>query len=124
MAKVLSMGGVFFRSRDPESLGNWYRRWLGVENEHPHGASFQVTAMPPGGVTVWSPFPSETEYFGPSGQQFMVNLVVDDLDGALEQVRSGGAEVAGREDHDYGSFGWFVDPDGNRVELWQPKLPG
>ena len=86
MAKVLTVGGVFFRARDPRALGEWYREWLGIEVEFPHGASFAPAAMPAGGFAVWSPFARDTEYFGPSGQSFMVNLVVDDLDGALARV--------------------------------------
>lgn len=124
MARVLGVGGVFFRSENPEELGDWYRQWLGVPVTHPHGASFEPGSMPPGGLTVWSPFPADTDYFGPAGQQHMVNLVVDDLDGALDQVREGGAEVVGEiEEYEYGRFGWFVDPEGNRVELWEPPPP-
>ncbi|HVT45155.1 MAG TPA: VOC family protein [Thermoanaerobaculia bacterium] len=122
MARVLGLGGVFFRSSDPKGLGDWYQRWLGVPVAHPHGASFQPAAMPPGGITVWAPFPQDTTYFAPSEREFMFNLVVDDLDGALAQVREGGAEVAGAiEEYEYGRFGWFVDPEGNKVELWEPR---
>lgn len=121
MAKVLGVGGIFFRSRDPQALSAWYHRWLGVPPAHPHGATFMASDMPEGGLTVWSPFEEETTYFDPSKQRFMFNLVVDDLDGALAQVREGGAEVVGEiEEYDYGRFGWFLDPDGNKVELWEP----
>jgi predicted enzyme related to lactoylglutathione lyase len=122
MAKVLGVGGVFFKSEDPEKLGAWYRKWLGVPVEPPYGASFRPDATPPGGFTVWAPFRKETEYFNPSHRQFMFNLMVDDLDGALAQVREGGAEtVGGIMEEDYGRFGWFMDPEGNKVELWEPK---
>ena len=122
MARVLGVGGVFFRSDDPKTLAEWYQRWLGVPISFPHGASFPPDAMPPGGATVWSPFPRDTKYFDPPAREFMFNLVVDDLEGALKQVREGGAEtVGGVEDTDYGRFGWFIDPEGNKVELWQPK---
>jgi predicted enzyme related to lactoylglutathione lyase len=77
--------------------------------------------MPGNSFTVWSAFAADTEYFGQSGQAYMINLVVDDLDAALDHVKEGGAVVLEeREEHDFGKFGWFVDPDGNRVELWQP----
>jgi predicted enzyme related to lactoylglutathione lyase len=77
--------------------------------------------MPPNGLTVWSPFPADTDYFSPSEKQFMFNLVVDDLEEALAQVQKGGASLVGKiEKYDYGRFGWFIDPDGNKVELWQP----
>ena len=78
--------------------------------------------MPPNGATVWSPFDRATKYFDPAARDYMFNLVVDDLDGALRQVREGGAELVGAiEEQDYGRFGWFMDPEGNKVELWQPK---
>ena len=123
MAKVLGVGGVFFKSEDPGALGSWYRKWLEVPIEASFGgASFQPDAMPPGGATVWGPFKSSTTYFEPSAKEYMFNLVVDDLDGALEQVREGGANVMDEiQELDYGRFGWFVDPDGNKVELWEPK---
>ncbi len=122
--RALGVGGIFFRSKDPARLGSWYAENLGLEIEAwggTHGTSFAPTAMPSSGFTVWSAFAADTDYFGDSGQGHMVNLVVDDLDAALENVRAGGAEVMEeREEHDFGRFGWFVDPDGNRVELWEP----
>lgn len=122
MAQVLGVGGVFFRSSDPVALCAWYQKWLGVQATAPYGASFEPASIPPGGATVWSPFPRDTKYFGDSGQAFMINLMVDDVRGALAQVREGGATVDEKIDEaDYGIFGWFTDPDGNRVELWQPK---
>ncbi|MGH7583803.1 MAG: VOC family protein [Gemmatimonadales bacterium] len=121
-AKVHGIGGVFFRSPNPAALRDWYRTWLGVEATGEGGAFFTPDAMLPGGGTVWAPFPQATKYFGDSGQHFMINMVVDDVRQALEQVRQGGATVIEKlDEHDYGIFGWFVDPDGNRVELWQPK---
>jgi predicted enzyme related to lactoylglutathione lyase len=121
MARVLGVGGVFFRARDPRKLGDWYQEWLGVPVSHPHGASFEPGSMPDGGLTVWAPFQHDTSYFDPSDRQFMFNLVVDDLDEALSQVQQGGAELVGEiEEYDYGRFGWFLDPEGNKVELWQP----
>jgi predicted enzyme related to lactoylglutathione lyase len=125
MAKVLGVGGVFFKAADPAKLGSWYQEWLGLPVDASYGgASFAPDAMPSGGLTVWSPFPADTEYFNPSDRAYMFNLVVDDLDAALEQVREGGAEVMpDRMDESYGRFGWFIDPEGNKVELWEPKAP-
>jgi predicted enzyme related to lactoylglutathione lyase len=121
MARVLGVGGVFFRARDPKALGDWYREWLSVPVSHPHGATFAPGQIPEGGVTVWSPFPHDTSYFDPSDRPYMFNLIVDNLDEALAQVRQGGAQVVGDiEQYDYGRFGWFLDPEGNKVELWQP----
>jgi len=125
--RVLGVGGVFFRSADPAALGDWYARHLGFDIEalgDSRGASFRPADMPPAAFTVWGAFARDTEYFGAPAQAYMINLVVDDLDAALDNVAAGGAEVlAEREEHDYGRFGWFVDPDGNRVELWQPPEP-
>jgi predicted enzyme related to lactoylglutathione lyase len=122
MAKALGVGGVFFRARDPESLSAWYAGHLGIEMEGTY-VPFLPTAMPEGGATVFAVFPDDTDYFAPSDQRHMINLVVDDLAGALQQVQAGGAELAGEAvDYPYGSFGWFLDPEGNKVELWQPKV--
>jgi len=121
MARALGVGGVFFKSRDPKALGAWYQRWLGVEFDGPF-ASFKPASMPAAAVTVWAPFDAGTKYFDPAQREFMFNLVVDDLDGALAQVKEGGATIVGGiEEADYGRFGWFLDPDGNKVELWEPK---
>ncbi len=122
MAQVLGIGGVFFRSPDPAALCAWYKAWLGVQAAPPFGAAFPPDTIPAGGLAIWAPFPRDTSYFGDSGQTFMINLMVDDVRAALARVRDGGAVVAENiEDHEYGTFGWFTDPDGNRVELWQPK---
>lgn len=122
MAHVVGVGGIFFKSDEPEKLGAWYQRWLGVPVEPPYGASFRPEAIPAGGLTVWAPFGRDTDYFSPSTREFMFNLMVDDLEGALAQVSEGGAEVVGKiMEESYGRFGWFVDPEGNKVELWEPK---
>lgn len=125
--RALGVGGVFFRSRDPERLGAWYMEHLGfaVESwDDTRGTSFAPAEMPPAAFTVWGAFAADTDYFGDRGQAFMINLVVDDLDAALANVEAGGATVLEeREEHDFGRFGWFVDPDGNRVELWEPPEP-
>ena len=122
MAKVLGVGGVFFKSDDAKKLSAWYKKWLDVPAHPEWGASFTPEDVPAGGFTVWAPFTSDTTYFEPSTSSFMVNLMVDDLQGALAQVAEGGAEVVGEvQDEPYGKFGWFIDPDGNKVELWEPK---
>jgi predicted enzyme related to lactoylglutathione lyase len=124
MAKVLGIGGIFFKSPDPKRLCQWYSHWLGLAVESELGfssASFYPRSMPGNGYTVWSAFASTTTYFSPSDNEFMFNLVVDNLEQALGQVKAGGAQVVGDiEKSDYGQFGWFMDPDGNKVELWQP----
>ena len=122
MAKALGVGGVFFKSPDTEALLDWYAKHLGFERGDEPGITLHHAALPQGSYTVWGPFKAETRYFDPSAKDYMFNLIVDDLDGALKQVAAGGAEVVGDiERYDFGSFGWFIDPDGNKVELWQPK---
>jgi predicted enzyme related to lactoylglutathione lyase len=117
MAKVLGVGGVFFKSSDPDKLYRWYARWLGMQFEA-WGTAFLPKSMPAAGQTVWSAFDARSDYFEGS---FMFNLIVDDLESAIRQVRQGGATVVGDiQKMDYGAFGWFIDPDGNQVELWQP----
>ena len=122
--RAIGVGGIFFRSPDPDALGSWYREALGVAVESwgdTRGTSFVPADMPEHSFTVWSAFPDKTEYFGKASQSFMINLVVDDLEAALDRVgEAGGQVLPEREDHDFGRFGWFVDPDGNRVELWEP----
>ncbi len=122
MAKVLGLGGLFFKSPNPAALRAWYTQWLGLEADE-YGANFSPGTMPAGARTVWSPFAQTTEYFEPSADAFMFNLIVDDLDGALDQVKAGGAKVVGNiEEYEYGRFGWFIDPDGHKVELWQAPV--
>src|SRR5438128_6092680 len=122
MAKVLGIGGVFFKSPDPEKLYEWYERWLGFRADPQSGIAFEPQSMPKNSMTVWSALKSSTDYFAPSTKEYMFNLIVDDLREALDQVKEGGGQIIGEtEEHDYGKFGWFIDPDGNKVELWEPS---
>ena len=124
MAKALGIGGFFFKSPDPARLQGWYAQTLGINGQSEEGNSFAIfpsSTMPENGYTVWSMFDSGTTYFAPSSKEFMVNLIVDNLEEALSQVAAGGAQVVGDiQKSEYGGFGWFIDPDGNKVELWQP----
>lgn len=118
MERVTGIGGIFFKSPDPKALGAWYERHLGVRLGWDVGTAF-VWDGP--GMTLWSPFAAETSYFAPSTSSFMINFRVADLDRMLAQLRAGGVTVDERtEDSEHGKFGWCMDPDGNRVELWQP----
>jgi predicted enzyme related to lactoylglutathione lyase len=118
MERVLGIGGVFFRAREPETLRAWYRDNLGIELEDWGGHVFIAAD---GDVTVWSPFAGDTEYFGRMDQQSMLNYRVRDLDAMREQLRAAGADVDEKiEDSELGRFGWATDPEGNRFELWQP----
>jgi predicted enzyme related to lactoylglutathione lyase len=120
MAKALGIGGIFFKTEDPAGLAAWYREWLSFPGSDGDYVPFPPTTIPEGGYTLWSPFAKDSDYFGNPAQPFMINIMVDDLDEALKQVAEGGAEVIPKtENYDYGSFGWFVDSAGNRVELWQ-----
>jgi predicted enzyme related to lactoylglutathione lyase len=122
MAKVLGIGGIFFKSPDPKKLYNWYAKWLGMEFEADWGMAYFPKNLPAKAYTVWSAFDSGTKYFTPSAKDFMFNLIVDNLQEALRQVKEGGAQVIGDiEQLEYGLFGWFIDPDGNKVELWEPS---
>lgn len=122
MAKVTGLGGVFFKSPDPAALCAWYAEHLGMTiGPDFNGSVLSAESRPADAYAVWSPFAKDTTYFEPSRQAFMFNLVVDDLDGALAQVAAAGAAVHGEaEKNEFGAFGWFTDPDGNKVELWQP----
>lgn len=126
MAKVLGFGGVFFRCKDLEATRAWYRDVLGFHINDYGGADFGhadvAEKFGKAGRMVWAPFAADTDYFGGPEHSFMVNLIVDDLTAVLAHAAEKGAEpVKPREDYGYGNFGWLEDPDGRRVELWEPK---
>jgi predicted enzyme related to lactoylglutathione lyase len=124
MARVTGIGGIFFKSKDPKALGEWYRIHLGIQVEEWGGAGFRwVTPLNPSGIgtTIWNPFTQDTQYFAPSTAPFMINYRVDDLHALLAQLQSQGCNVDSKvEESEYGKFAWIVDPDGNKLELWQP----
>jgi predicted enzyme related to lactoylglutathione lyase len=124
MKRVTGIGGVFFKSKDPKALGEWYRTHLGLNVEEWGGVAFQwVTSENPTGTgtTIWNPFKEDTLYFAPSTATFMVNFRVHDLHGLLAALRAEGCDVdTNVEESEYGKFGWVQDPEGNRIELWQP----
>jgi predicted enzyme related to lactoylglutathione lyase len=126
MKRVTGIGGVFFKSKDPKALAEWYRKHLGFSVEEWGGVAFKWASPDnPAGVgsTIWSPFKEETEYFAPSKSSFMINYRVEDLNALLAQLRAEGCEVDEKvQDSEYGKFGWVMDPDGNRLELWQPPV--
>jgi predicted enzyme related to lactoylglutathione lyase len=117
MERVLGIGGYFLRAEDPAALAAWYRECLGLDTDE-HGAWH-----PQAGVTVFATFDTDTDYFGSRAQQTMLNFRVRDLDAMLAQLRDRGADVAdATEDMEgIGRFGWVTDPEGNRIELWQPS---
>lgn len=118
MERVLGIGGIFFKSNNPKALVEWYRTHLGVEPQWDGGTAFEAKS---GDQTVWSAFSANTTYFNPSPAPFMVNFRVSNLERMLDQLRGLGAQVDGRtEQSEFGKFGWLMDPDGNRIELWEP----
>jgi predicted enzyme related to lactoylglutathione lyase len=123
MARVIGLGGLFFRGKDYAALREWYGKHLGISSGD-EGMMFPWREKDNNRehFTVWSIFPEQTKYFGDPNKQFMMNFIVDDLDGMLDQLKSAGVQIDKREDHEYGRFAWIIDPEGNRVELWEaPK---
>ena len=125
--RVTGIGGIFFTAGDPRALGDWYRRHLGIDVQEWGGAAFDWTdadGRPVGGTTAWSLRPAGDDAFAPGGASFMVNYRVADLRALLQALRDEGCNVVGdTEESEYGRFGWVVDPEGNKVELWEPP-PG
>jgi catechol 2,3-dioxygenase-like lactoylglutathione lyase family enzyme len=123
-SRVVGIGGIFFKARDPDRLRAWYRDHLGLPVDQWGGVHFAGQGTSPAGResgTVWSVFPDDTEYLGPGSARFMINYRVDDLDAVLAALRAEGCAVEDRiESSDFGRFGWVADPEGNRVELWEP----
>jgi predicted enzyme related to lactoylglutathione lyase len=116
MERVLGIGGLFLRAQDPHALSAWYRDCLGLDAGE-HGVWQQQD-----GPTVFATFPADTDYLGSPDQRVMLNFRVADLDAMLAQLRAAGADVVDdvQDMADVGRFGWVVDPEGNRIELWQP----
>lgn len=121
MAQITAIGGVFFHSPDPKGLAAWYRDTLGLSIEDWGGAVVGAQGNgPPYGV--WAPFDRATGHFKPSSREFMVNFAVDDLDGFVTGLEAKGIEVKGRQQMDgMGKFAWILDPDGTKIELWEPE---
>jgi predicted enzyme related to lactoylglutathione lyase len=124
MAKITGIGGVFFKSTgDHAALAAWYQKHLGMPMENWGGA---VLRWPDDkgtdkGVTVWNPAKADTKWFAPSGSAFMINYRIDDMAGMIAQLKAAGIEIVkGPESHENGKFAWIMDPDGNKVELWEP----
>lgn len=123
MKRVTGIGGVFFQARDPDALRTWYRDQLGIDVQPWGGAAFAWTddAGPVNGTTAWSIDAAGGDHFAPSTSTFMINYRVDDLDALLLALREAGCNVLEKtDDSEYGKFGWVMDPEGNKVELWQP----
>ena len=122
MKRVTGIGGIFFKSTDPKRLGAWYRDHLGLDVSDWGGAIFEWGG-PEGaaGMTIWSPFAADSDKMAPSSAPFMINFRVADLDALVEALRAEGCTVIDNpEPSGFGKFAWVMDPDGNKVELWEP----
>ncbi|MCI0490108.1 MAG: VOC family protein [Blastocatellia bacterium] len=128
MKKVTGIGGIFFKTPDPEKTKEWYAKHLGIIPDSDGYISFywrEKDDPETVGFTAWSPFRDDTKYFEPSQSPFMMNFRVDNLDALLEQLKAEGVQVVGEvEECDYGRFGWIIDPDGIKIELWEPPKGG
>ena len=123
MKRVTGIGGVFFKSDKPDELKDWYRDHLGLNTDQ-WGATFQwhpIGDTKHKARTQWSLFKKDSDYFKPSEKEFMMNYRVENLKELLEVLEKEGVQVVGKmEEYDYGKFGWIVDPEGNKIELWEP----
>ena len=128
MANVIGVGGVFFQCVDPDGLMAWYKDVLGLTINDYGGADFvhadSARAFPMGARTIFSGFKSGTDYFKPSSHPFMINLMIDDMESMLARLADKGIALEGEpQDFDYGRFAWIMDPNGVKIELWQPIEP-
>ena len=126
MKRVTGIGGIYFKAKDAVALAAWYKRHLGIDVQVWGGAAFDWTdtdGKPVAGTTAWSISPMDSGHFAPSTASFMVNYRVDDLHALVEVLREEGCNVLDKVDEsDYGAFAWVIDPEGNKVELWQPPV--
>jgi predicted enzyme related to lactoylglutathione lyase len=124
MKRVTGIGGVFFKAKDPVALRAWYQRHLGIDVQAWGGTAFPWTddaGQPAGGMSVWCISPADSDMFAPSASSFIINYRVEDLDALMQALRDEGCEVLQQmDDPDQGKFGWVMDPEGNKIELWQP----
>jgi catechol 2,3-dioxygenase-like lactoylglutathione lyase family enzyme len=119
---VTGVGGIFIKSKNPKALSDWYRDVLGLEIKSWGGATLPYDAPGHPPVVAWSPFPQDSHYMAPSTREFMINFAVDDMDAMIARLTAKGVPILRRDDKDpNGRFAWILDPDGTKVELWQPK---
>ena len=119
--RVTGLGGFFFKTKDPDQIKDWYAKHLGLATDA-YGCTFWWKDKEGKDcATQWSPMKDDTSYFKPSTSSFMMNFRVENLEELLEVLKQEGVTVVGdMETHDYGKFGWILDPDGNKIELWEP----
>jgi len=126
MKRVIGIGGIFFKAKNPKALADWYQKHLGLPIDKSFGGfAFQWNApskRPQKGYTIWSPFEEDTEYMKPSNKSYMFNFIVDDLERLMQQLQSENIEQVNQiTDTEFGKFAWIMDPEGNKVELWEPR---
>jgi len=119
--RITGVGGVFFKAKDPKALAAWYRDVLGLPLESWGGAALRYDAPRHPPVLAWNAFAASTTYFGPSTSEFMINYAVDDMDACRTRLRAQGVEILKRADDENGRFAWILDPEGHKIELWEPK---
>ena len=124
MKRVTGIGGIFFKAKDPAMLGAWYKKLLGIDVQDWGGAAFRWTdddGKPKAGTTIWSVGSADGDMYAPGKSSFMISYRVADLQALLQALRSEGCNVLDKtDDSEYGKFGWVIDPEGNKVEFWQP----
>jgi predicted enzyme related to lactoylglutathione lyase len=118
---ITGIGGVFFKAKDPKALAAWYRDVLGLPLEPWGGAALRYDAPKHPPALIWNAFPDSTNYFAPSTGGFMINYAVDDMDAFLMRLQSKGVAPLKSKDDSTGRFAWILDPEGNKIELWEPK---
>ncbi|MEM9077582.1 MAG: VOC family protein [Bacteroidota bacterium] len=119
--RVTGIGGFFFKTKDPDHIKSWYKKHLGIPTDNYGWSFWWKDAEGKDCMTQWSPFKEDTEYFHPSEKQFMMNFRVENLKELLEELKLEGVTVIDKvEEYDYGKFGWILDPEGNKIELWEP----
>lgn len=122
VGRITGFGGLFVKSKNPKALAAWYRDVLGLPIETWGGALLRYDAPGHPEVVVWNAFSQESDYFAPSARDFMINFAVDDLDAFLARIKAKGVAILKRDDTDpNGSFAWIVDPDGTKIEFYQPR---
>ncbi|MFC4209563.1 VOC family protein [Pedobacter lithocola] len=124
MKKVTGIGGIFFKCKDPKAINAWYKLHLGFETT-PYGTSFEwrdAEDSTKKGITQWNPFPQDTKYFAPSQKDFMINYRVENLEQLVESLKKENVTIVDKiESFDYGKFVHILDPEGNKIQLWEPK---
>ncbi len=127
MKRVIGIGGIFFKANNPKTLAKWYKKHLGLPIDESYGGGYTFNwndknKRPEKGYTIWNPFKQDTQYLNPSNKDFMFNFIVQDLNKLLEVLESEEIEQVGEmQTSEFGKFAWIVDPEDNKVELWEPR---